>query len=225
MKLAFAIQRKIRLAIALAILMFFSIIFSLIESYNINKIAKSFNSIYEDRLIPAVDLYTIANQIQNKRQQLFSFLFRDNVSQQAVTKYLKATDAKLDTLINKYENTFLVKTETNYLAHLKKNLQDFRKEEQALIITSLTDKEKAKSIYLNRTIFVYDELNKDLMQLTQVQTQVGKELMAESKKSQASSSFITKLQLFIAIILGLVIMILILTDKQVLLKREKFNLN
>ena len=63
------------------------------------------------------------------------------------------------------------------------------------------------------------------MQLSQVQTQVGKELMAESKKSQASSSFITKLQLFIAIILGLVIMILILTDKQVLLKREKFNLN
>lgn len=225
MKLAFAIQRKIRLAIALAIMMFFSIILSLIESYNINKIAKSFNSIYEDRLIPAVDLYTIGNHIQDKRHYLFSFLFRDNISQQTAIKYLKATDAKLDTLINKYENTFLVKTETNYLAHLKKNLQDFRKEEQALIMTSLTDKEKAKSIYLNRTIYVYDELNKDLMQLTQVQTQVGKELMAESKKSQASSSFTTKLQLFIAIILGLVIMILILTDKQVLLKREKFNLN
>jgi hypothetical protein len=225
MKLAFAIQRKIRLAIALAIMMFFSIILSLVESYNINKIAKSFNSIYEDRLIPAVDLYTIANHIQDKRQQLFSFLFRDSVSQEVLASSLKTTDAKLDTLINKYENTFLVKTETNYLAHLKKNLQDFRKEEQALIMTYLKDEEKAKSLYLNRTILVYDELNKDLIQLTQVQTQVGKELMAESRKSQASSSFITKLQLFIAIILGLVIMILILTDKQVLLKREKFNLN
>lgn len=225
MKWAFAIQRKIRLAIALAIMMLLIILLSLWESYNVNKISKSFRSIYEDRLIPAVDLYLISGHIQNKRNKLVSFLFTDKISVEEIKNVLSLENKQLDTLINKYEKTYLVKAETNHLQNLKKNLKIFERDELLLINASLENKEFAKNLYLNTTINFYENIDQDLILLTQVQTQIGKELLAESSKSQSSSSLISQLQIVVAIILGLIIMILIITDKQVILKQEKYNLN
>lgn len=225
MKWAFAIQRKIRLAIVLAVMMLFIILFSLMESYNVNKISKSFNSIYEDRLIPAVDLYSISGHIHDKRNKLVSFIFTENMNAEDVKKAVGSANEELDKLISKYEKTYLVKTETNHLQNLKKNLKLFERDELLLINAALEDKVVARNLYLNNTVKFYDELDKDLIELTRVQSEIGKELLAESIKSQASSEFISHIQIIIAIILGIVIMILIITDKQVLLKQDKFNLN
>ncbi len=225
MKLAFAIQRKIRLAIMLAVLMLFIIVFSLLESYNVTRISKSFNSIYEDRLIPAVDLFSIADHIHSKRNQLFTFLFTENISSSEIENYIKEENLKLDKLISKYESTHLVRAETNYLASLKKNLSDYKRDELLLIETAVTDKETAKELYLSTTVHLYNNLTKDLMKLTQVQTEVGRELLRESQESQTSSGFISQLQFVIAIILGLIIMILVITDKQVNIPQEKYKLN
>jgi hypothetical protein len=225
MKWAFAIQRKIRLAIVLAIMMLFIILFSLMESYNVSAISKSFNSIYEDRLIPAVDLYAISDHIHTKRNKLVTFLFTGKISREEISHALNTSNQQLDSLISKYENTYLVKAETNHLQNLKKNLKTFERDELLLINAAAEDKELAKTLYLNTTVQLYDELDKDLIELTRVQSEIGKELLAESVKSQLSSDFISRLQIIIAIILGLIIMILILTDKQVVLKQEKFNLN
>ncbi len=225
MKWAFAIQRKIRLAIVLAIMMLFIILFSLMESYNVSAISKSFNSIYEDRLIPAVDLYAISDHIHTKRNKLVTFLFTGKISREEISHALSSSNQQLDSLISKYENTYLVKAETNHLQNLKKNLKTFERDELLLINAATENKELAKILYLNTTVQLYDELDKDLIELTRVQSEIGKELLAESVKSQLSSDFISRLQIIIAIILGLIIMILILTDKQVVLKQEKFNLN
>jgi len=225
MKWAFAIQRKIRLAIALAVLMLLVILFSLLESYNVSRISKSFNSIYEDRLIPAVDLYSISGHIQTKRNKLVSFLFTNNLNSDEIRTVLNSENKLLDTLISKYENTYLVKAETNHLQNLKKNLKIFERDELLLINAAMESKEFAINLYLNTTIKLYDEIDKDLMELTRVQSEIGKELLAESVKSQSSSSFISQLQIIVAIILGLIIMILIITDKQVLIKQEKYKLN
>ncbi|MDP2413906.1 MCP four helix bundle domain-containing protein [Daejeonella sp.] len=225
MKWAFAIQRKIRLAIVLAIMMLFVILFSLMESYNVSAISKSFNSIYEDRLIPAVDLYAISSHIHTKRNKLVTFLFTGKISQKEISIALSSSNKQLDSLISKYENTHLVKAETNHLQNLKKNLKTFERDELLLINAASENKELAKTLYLNTTVQLYDEMDKDLIELTKVQSEIGKELLAESVKSQLSSDFISRLQIIIAIILGLIIMILILTDKQVVLKQEKFNLN
>lgn len=99
------------------------------------------------------------------------------------------------------------------------------RDELLLINAASESKDLAKTLYLNTTVQLYDELDKDLIELTRVQSEIGKELLAESMKSQLSSEFISRLQIIIAIILGLIIMILILTNKQVVLKQEKFNLN
>lgn len=225
MKWAFAIQRKIRLAILLAVLMLFIIIFGLLESYNVTRISKSFNSIYEDRLIPAVDLYSIADHIHGKRAQLFKFLFTDNISSTEIENYITNENSKLDKLISKYESTYLVRAESDYLRSLKKNLTDYRRDELLLINTAKENKDIAKNLYLRTTDNLYNDLNKDLMRLTQVQTQVGRELLKESQNSQSSSGFISQLQFVIAIILGLIILILVITDKQVHVRQEKYNLN
>ena len=225
MRWAFDIQRKIRLAIMLAIMMLFIIIFSLVESYNITRISRSFNSIYEDRLIPAVDLYSMADHIHNKHHQLFTFLFTENITTYEIKQYLHKANADLDKLISKYENTYLVKAEYNHLERLKKNLKNYQRDELLLLSAAADNKAEAQKLYLNNTIGLFKELSADLMALTQVQTRIGKELLEESKKSKASSAFITQLNVAITIILGLIIIILLITNKQVMIKQEKFNLN
>lgn len=225
MKWAIAIQRKIRLAIALAVMMLFIIIFSLIESYNVSRITKSFNSMYEDRLIPAADLYSISEQIHNKRDDLFNYLFTDNRDQKDIGKLIGHTNKKLDTLIKKFENTLLVKDENSHLQRLKENLKNLQRDELILINAAEQNKEVAKKLYLNTTIHLHEELNKNLLKLIDVQTLVGKELLAESVRRQSSSVFISQLQMVITIILGIVIMILIMTGKQVNIKQEKYKLN
>ena len=225
MKWAFAIQRKIRLAIVLAVMMLFIIMFSLMESYNINRLTKSFNSIYEDRLVPAVDLYSVGTHIHNKRNHLLTFLFTDKMSPAEIRSYLGNTNRKLDTLIQKYENTYLVKAESKHLQRLKKNLKDFQRDEQMLISSAALNKEVAKDLYLNTTARLNEELDNDLAQLTKVQREIGKELLAESVKSQASSNFFTQIQLVITIILGVIIMILVITGKQVMIQQEKYKMN
>lgn len=225
MKWAIAIQRKIRLAIALAVMMLFIIIFSLIESYNVSRITKSFNSMYEDRLIPAADLYSISEQIHNKRDDLFNYLFTDNGDQKDIGKLIGHTNKKLDTLIKKFENTLLVKDENSHLQRLKENLKNLQRDELILINAAEQNKEVAKKLYLNTTIHLHEELNKNLLKLIDVQTLVGKELLAESVRRQSSSVFISQLQMVITIILGIIIMILIMTGKQVNIKQEKYKLN
>ncbi len=225
MKWAIAIQRKIRLAIALAVMMLFIIIFSLIESYNVSRITKSFNSMYEDRLIPAADLYSISEQIHNKRDDLFNYLFTDNGDQKDIGKLIGHTNKKLDTLIKKFENTLLVQDENSHLQRLKENLKNLQRDELILINAAEQNKEVAKKLYLNTTIHLHEELNKNLLKLIDVQTLVGKELLAESVRRQSSSVFISQLQMVITIILGIIIMILIMTGKQVNIKQEKYKLN
>ena len=225
MKWAFAIQRKLRLAIMLAVMMLFIIIFSLIESYNVTRISRSMKSIYEDRLIPAVDLYTITGHVQNNRHQLFMYLFTESISHEQITEYLKTSSKELDHLIRKYETTHLVKAETNRLIRLKKNLENFQRDVLMVVAAAEHDKETAKKMYISSLSVIYDQLSQDLYHLTHVQTSVGKELLTESINSKASSTLITKLQIVITIILGLIIMILIITNKQVLLRQEKYTMN
>lgn len=195
------------------------------ESYNVTRISKSFNSIYEDRLIPAVDLFSIADHIHSKRNQLSIFLFTDKISSSEIINYINNENVRLDKLINKYESTHLVRAETDYLIRLKKNLSDHQRDELALIKTAAKDKDIARNLYLNSTVHLYNELTKDLMRLTQVQTRVGRELLRDSQISQSSLGFISQLQFVIAIILGLVIMILVVTDQQVNIRQEKYKLN
>ena len=225
MKWAFAVQRKIRLAIVLAVMMLFIIAFSLIESYNVSRISGSINSIYEDRLIPAVDLYLMADHIHSKQSQLVSYLFASDEGEAEVRKSLLTTNKSLDSLILKYGKTYLVDAENNHLQSLKQNLQSVKQDELMVINTANLHKEVAQKLYLNNMLPAYEKLNADLMQLSHLQTQVGKELLSESRKSQASSDFITQLQLAVTIILGLIIMILVITGKQVMVTQEKYKLN
>ena len=152
---------------------------------------------------------------------LFDYLFTDNLSREEIRGKLNSSNKMLDTLISKYESTYLVKEETNYLEHLKENLKTFERDETLLINAAIESKDLAKNLYLNTTLRLYDELDKDLLELTRVQSEIGNEFV----KSQSSSDFISQLQIIVAIILGVIIMILIITDKQVVLKQEKYNLN
>lgn len=225
MKWAFSIRRKLRLAIFMATLMLFIILFSLIGSYNIQKISSSFRSIYEDRLIPATDLYYIANKIDNRRHELLLFLHTNTSDSEKIQNFMKQTDSEIDNLLSKYEKTQLVKAEADHLVDLKVKLNNFRRDEKLLLAAALDNKETATRLYLSSTLPLFHELNNHLMELMGVQTEVGKNLLKDSLGISSSTDFISNLQIVIAIILGLMIVTLVATNKELVVKSSNFRMN
>jgi len=63
----------------------------------------------------------------------------------------------------------------------------------------------AINVNLKITVKLYDKLNKDLIELTRLQSEIGKELLIEDVKSQSSSNLILPLQIIITIVLNLII--------------------
>lgn len=167
----------------------------------------------------------MADQIHHKKTQLFIFLFTDKLTPAEIRQYMQQSINKLGSLASKYLKTQLVKAESDHLERFKKNLENDQRHELMLIRLASVNKELAKGLYLNNTIQRYGQLDNDLEQLSRFQSEVGKELLTESVKTQASSYFITQLQLVITIILGLIIMILVITGKQVRIKQDKYKLN
>ncbi len=224
MKWAFAIQKKIRLAIALAVLMLCIILFSLFESYNTTRIARSIKSIYDDRLIPAADLYILSDHIQDKRNLLSDHLFL-HTGQNNFKEQSAGIDKNLDSLIGKYQKTYLVAAESAYLARLKQHLQDLKGRERHVDALRAKDPEEARRYYTYNMLPVYRALSLDLRKLISVQTEVGKELLDESVRSRSSSEMLSSLQLVISIILGIMIIVLVMTNKQMPVKQENYHLN
>lgn len=225
MKWAFSIRRKLRVAIFMAILMLFIILFSLIGSYNIKKISSSFKSIYEDRLIPATDLYYLADKIDNRRHELLLFLHTETSDPQQIKNYIGHTDSEINALLKKYENTHLVRAESEHLRDLKVKLGNVRRDEKLLLAAASDNRETAAKMYLNSTLPLFQELSNHLMELIRVQTEVGKDLLKDSQSISSSTDFISSLQIVIAIILGLMIIILVTTSKEFVVKSSDFRMN
>lgn len=225
MKWAITIQRRIRVALMLALLMFCLVVLSLIESYNINRSSESFNSIFQDRLVPAVDLYTISDHLDEEQSRMTRFLHSEAPDKSDMLNFLRQNNSQLQLLVGKYEKTYLVKDEKNYLRSFKLRMEKNHQDNLYVVENANTSDKEAVRRYFLESSRRHDHLRNDVKKLVQIQTEVGNNLLSEYRKSQANSLFVTNMQLFIAVVLGVLIVILVITDKQVLIKQDNYRMN
>jgi hypothetical protein len=233
MKWSFVIQQKLKAAALLGGIMILIILGSLISRQNMQGVDNSLSSIYQDRLIPATTIIYLTENLYGKRLTLEKHLFSPESATAAEVKaQLASYDKRIDSLVRIFEKTYLVDQES-------KSLDDFKQEVSNYIVLENRILElcesgfihEGKSAFAKGGAVTFQGTINNLHDLTSIQSDVGKNLMKESKSDVASFGVISFLQISLVIIIGLIVQVLIQSDRIINRpktsagKKQYFNLN
>lgn len=222
MKFAFSLKNKLKIAFLLFCIMCCTLLIRFLEDKSVNKINESFISMYNDRLVPATDLYFVAENLYHKNTILQDALV-DNKSHSSNSQLqIKKHNQKIDSVINKYELTLLVKQEKAFLKDLKiaLNIQE-QLESKILALTGNERKQIYESIGRSAT----DQTLIKLSALIKIQSKVGDELIRDSKIFVSGTKIYSTFQGILAVFIGIMIVSIISASNMVKIQNDKFNLN
>ncbi|KQC01719.1 MCP four helix bundle domain-containing protein [Pedobacter sp. Hv1] len=228
MKFAHTVKQKTKIAALLFGVMACTILIRFLEDKSIKSMNNAFISLYNDRLIPATDLFYLAENLYAKRYILEAFIEHQpkKESEHELLQRLVKHDANINSLLQKYEKTFLTQQEKTYLAELKAKLKENKTIEDRIIAAETTQANGAtKSLFETTGLDSFNSINSKLAELTQLQTKVGEELMKDSKYLVSGSKLYSGIQFALAIVIGILIVSIIFASNVVKTTNQKFNLN
>lgn len=221
MKFAFSLKNKIKIAFLLFCIMCCTLLIRFLEDKSVKKINDSFISMYKDRLVPATDLYFIAENLYHKSSVIQNVLNKDIPSNSGLS-LVKMHNSKIDSVINKYELTVLVKQEKSFLSELKTALLHQKSIENNVLIA--TEEEGLKLYDSIGRVASNQTLNK-LSSLIKIQSAVGDELINDSKIFVSGTKVYSAFQIILAIAIGALIVGIVSASNAVKVRQDKFNLN
>lgn len=223
MKFAFSLKNKLKIAFLLFCIMCCTLLIRFLEDKSVKKINESFISMYNDRLVPATDLYFIGENLYHKNTILQEALLPDNpVDPSAGKAKIDKHNRKIDSVINKYEQTLLVKQEQSFLNELKKALLIQQDIELKVLNADATQR---RMIYESIGRGAADQTLNKLSALIKIQSKVGDELIKGSKIFVSGTKVYSTLQMILAIVIGIMIVSIISASNAVKIQHDKFNLN
>jgi hypothetical protein len=223
MKFAFSLKNKLKIAFLLFCIMCCTLLIRFLEDKSVEKINDSFISMYNDRLVPATDLYFIAENLYHKNAILQEVLLGNDIAHgsTAIVK-MKKHNRKIDSVINKYELTLLVKQEQSFLNDLKKAL--VVQQGLEVKILSMAGAE-GRTIYESMGKNAADQTLAKLSALIKIQSKVGNELIKGTKIFVSGTKVYSTLQVILAIVIGIMIVAIVSASNAVKIQSDKFNLN
>ncbi|MCE7040958.1 MCP four helix bundle domain-containing protein [Dyadobacter sp. CY312] len=215
MKWSFVIRQKLKAALLLSGIMAFIILGSLIARNSMEGIDKSFSSIYQDRLIPATTIIYLTENLYGKRLSLEKFLLSDDQrTSHEISSGLSLYDSRIDSLISAFEKTYLVDQEAKSLAAFKNRVEEYvLLEKMILNLHASGHVDAGKKLFEGAGANTFQSTINNLNELTSIQSNIGQELVKESKSDMASFGLISFLQIALAIIIGLIVLVLIQNSK------------
>ena len=216
------IKQKSKIAIFLFGVMACTLLIRVLEDKSIKEMNNAFISLYKDRLIPATDLFYIADNLYAKRYLLENMQEKSPSAKIELIKQLGNHDANIQALMVKYEKTLLTPQEKKHLQDLKSQLKANNEIENKLLANGIvTSKEELSK----QTIASFNSITKKLTDLTQIQRKVGEDLIKNSNYVASGNNFYSSIQFALAIVIGILIVAIITTSNVVKVANEKFNLN
>lgn len=185
---------------------------------------------YDDRLVPASDIFYIAEHLYAKKYLFFTFISDTPTSRAKLDRLigqLKPHSTSIDSLLAKYEKTYLVKQEEKYLDDFKQRLLQYQALENQLLDASVNDLFTRVNSFSSEGQHALDNAIRELSELEKLQTQVGRELMADAQFVVSGTRFFSTLQIILSIVIGIMVVVLVLESKSVINKNnsQPFNLN
>lgn len=228
MRFAYSVKQKMKIAVLLFCIMACTLLIRFLEDKSVKNMNESFVSMYNDRLIPATDLFYVAEKAYLKKSLFEDALYGTGTALHVptLTRQLDKLNYSIDFLINKYAKTFLVKQEKAQLEALKKGLIGTIKVEKAILtIAENQGVEAARKLYNSEGRASSTETIKKLSALMSIQKQIGEELIKDSAFMVSGNKLYSGFQVVLAIVIGILIVGIVFTSNVVKITNDKFNLN
>lgn len=222
MKFAFSLKNKLKIAFLLFCIMSCTLLIRFLEDKSVKKINDSFVSMYNDRLVPATDLYFIAENLHNKNAVLQDALANNIAHSTTSIAQIKSHNKKIDSVVKKYSLTFLVKQEQSFLVAFKAALKNQKQLEDKILNLNTAE---GKRIYDAVGKNTANETLAKLSALIKIQSKIGDELINDSKIFVSGTKVYSTLQIILAIVIGIMIVAIVSASNVVKIHNEKFNLN
>lgn len=222
MNWVFSISRKRKAAIILGIVFLVVLVKNRLDYYDVHQLAKSFATVYEDRLVVESYIYKLSELLYQKKQMLDNCAVSDDITslQAQVTSF----DVDISVLMSQYKLTRLTEKEAEVYQDFEKNIGSitFLQNEY---LTQLKENTLSSGTLLslnNQFLSVAG----NLQQLSDIQLAEGRMLNEQSQKIVAGNEVFTQFELALLIGLGLLIQVLIFTSKTLSIPKFKnANLN
>lgn len=214
MKWSFVIQQKLKAAVLLSAIMLFIMLNSFIAQSSMDAIDQSFSSIYEDRLVPAIDIVYLSEHLYTKRLLLERSLSNKKVEDSPhIANQLDKHNRKIDSLIIEFEKTSLIEEEVKCLDAFKGNIRAYATLEKTIIQLRANSADDARDLFYTQGSLIFEKSVKQLGDLTKIQSVVGKKLLKDSHTEAYYFSLLSTLQIVSAIVVGVLILGLIYSSK------------
>ncbi|MEH6307100.1 MCP four helix bundle domain-containing protein [Olivibacter sp. CPCC 100613] len=228
MRWTYFIRQKLKVAFLLFCIMACSVLIRVLEDKNVKSISHALLSMYDDRLVPASDIFYMTEHLYAKKFLMFRFLNDSTISFETIQHLglqMEHHNQFIDSLLNKYEKTYLVDKEKLYLEGFKEQLNRYRLLEDHLLQASALNIQERVKKYRDSGQAALDRTIEGLSALEHLQTQVGRDLMADAQFVMSGTRFFSTLQLILSIVIGIMVVVLVLESKSVIKKKQPFNLN
>ncbi|OON66833.1 MCP four helix bundle domain-containing protein [Hymenobacter sp. CRA2] len=183
----------------------------------------SVSSLYQDRLLPAAGLFQLNDLMYSKRQLLTSYQSRPSTARQRYAQVqLGGHNVQVDSILARYEATYLVAEEVQVFGALKARLRQYNALEQELL-TATGSTELVQARLEQQFARIHD----DLTHLNQIQQRVGQELSKSSQDMEVDAGLVSNLKIVVLVICTLAILQALLLDRHALLPKslKNFRLN
>lgn len=218
--------KRRNLILVLAVFFFIFLVTEFIEKKYMQQIDHDFSSLYEDRLIPASQLYEMS-ELLHEKQFIFELL-KENEFRFAAAEIekVKEENRQFEEILAKYETTYLVDEEEQYLTGFKTDLQAYLEVEKE-ILYHLENKNYgiAQLLIHSEGRELYNQANEKLHKLAQIQPKIGKELVAHYQSSFGSSSTLYYFKVALTIVIGLLVLRILGFVQLVTTPKQRFELN
>ena len=227
MKWSFVIQQKMKAALLLGSIMVLVLVSVLLSRSNIEGLDKSFLSMYTDRLIPATDIVYLTESLYQKRLLMEKqLLTREANSWDTLDRHLQFHTRRIDSLVVKFEKTYLVKEELASLRAFQLRHAEYTRVEEEIVRLGKADKRSAGLALLDsRGDALFEKTMIRLRELTRIQSSVGQELFKKSHRDVLQFVFLSTIQIIMVIVIGLIVLGLVKSSKIIDTKSDPFHLN
>jgi Four helix bundle sensory module for signal transduction len=225
MKWIYGMDERNKPALLLLVIVITILASNFLEKKLITDMGKSISSIYEDRLVPAAGLFHIHDLMFTKRLALEAYLLNpEEQSRQEVSRQMVRCNARIDSLIQAYEETYLVEEESRKLKEFKLLVRQYNILE-SLYLSAHPGPGQLQS-YARQIGPIFKKMHGGLMSLSHIQTAEGRELLEDSRVITGNASLISNLQIAMVVVIALAVQALLRSSRRLIPKKlQNFRLN
>ncbi len=198
-----------RIIYCFTIVFFLLISIGMVSVSGVSRLSNKFFSMYRDRLEPAMELSVIIERSYQNRLHLEEHVTELGVESLVQIEFdIHRNNRIIDSLINKYSETYLVPEEIKSLNKYRRNMDEYRKLERNIITLSRQRQhQEAMNLLTGRSFTLFRSIIEPLERLEEMQLIAGQELYLEAERLALR----VNMTIYLAMGIGIVIAIIVAT--------------